>query len=118
MESERQIEDFSLDVLRNFSIMSLVGLAVSTQAQTLTSSGDKRGFQIAYGVLGTVIASIVQVIALLYVIGRESYNRRATTKRTGTDAGGATVPAMFISAALWFWYGCFLVFFYSLQLDA
>lgn len=118
METERQTEKFSLDTLRNFGIMSLIGLAVSTQAQTLASGGDKRGFQIAYGVLGTVIASLLQIVALLYVIGRESYNRRATTKRTGTDTGGATVPAMMISAALWAWYGCFLVFFYSLQLDA
>lgn len=115
MDSERAVGDYSLHVVRNFGIMTLVGLAVGTQAQVLARAGDNQNFRIGYAIAGVSVASLIQILALFVVILQENFNRGRYQR---PSAPVATLPALGISALVFVWYALFLGLFFGLELNA
>lgn len=111
-EVRRRIESFSLHVGRNFGILSVVALAVSTQAQTLASRADRSGFAVSYGVVGTVLAAILQIVSLVYVFDREALNRPASEPWYS----GSRWLAALVSVVALSWHVLFVGLYYGIEL--
>ena len=114
------VADYSLDVLRNFGILSTVSLAVATQAQVLSRAGDNQSFRTGYAISGTVVATAIQLLALVYVYMQEGFNRRESRRfpHSYDATPGASVTASVVTAVVLLWYALFVALFFGLELNA
>ena len=111
MTHQRAIEKYSLDLTRNFGIITGLALTITLATQVLSRAGQDRVFQIVQAAIGSFLALLLSCIGVIYVFVQEGWNR--------TDgAAGARLPACLITGIAVMWQVLFLSSFFSRELDA
>ena len=107
--TRRQRATYSLQVGRNFGILTVIAANLLAQALNATLVGTKREFRLAYGISFAVLSAIMQTITLVYAFQSESRNRH--------DSFGVRPLAVAVSLLLYVAVALFLGFIYGLELQ-
>ncbi len=111
-EQYRVRRKYSLDLMRNFGIMSGLAFTVTLATQVLSRAGANSVFQTLQATLGVALSMILMCGAITYVLVEEAWN---------TPVGfpnGARVPALFVTSVLVCWHVVYLTTFFTRELNA
>ena len=106
---ERIRRKFSLDVTRNFGILSALAFTITLGTQVLSRAGDDKLFQTLQAAFGSVLALALMLRALNYVWTQDDWNWNTSTFTLTSTKG----MALFVMGVFLAWHVIYLSTFFS-----